>query len=216
MKQAHGWYLPDHEHHLVEHMAHPKNVREVVDGRVMYQARKQRSAYAHCTQFRTAVDIGGHCGLHSFYLASRFVTVHAFEPVAAHRECFAQNVVAPNVTLHACALGEADGSIAIHTSNGSSGDSWIDGEGDIPLRRLDDFDLQDVDYIKADCEGGELAALRGAEATLKRWHPCVMVEQKPGRAQKFGLKETEAVDYLRSLGAVLRKEISGDFILSWD
>jgi hypothetical protein len=51
---------------------------------------------------------------------------------------------------------------------------------------------------------------------LKRCKPCVMVEQKPGRAEKFGLARTEAVTYLQSLGAVLRKEMSGDYLLTWD
>ena len=123
---------------------------------------------------------------------------------------------APAIQLHAFALGERDGSIAMHTSAGSSGDSWVDGAGDIPLRRLDDLNLQDVDFIKLDCEGGELMALRGGEETLKRCRPCIIVEQKPGRAQKFGLKETEAVDYLRGLGAQLRGVMSGDYILTWD
>jgi len=142
-----------------------------------------------------------------------FKEVHAFEPVADHRACFEFN--APGVRLYPFALGEKDGTCSIHTSNGSSGDSWVDGDGDIQVRRLDDFDLN-PDFIKLDCEGYELFALRGGEKMLKRCHPCVIVEQKPGRAQKFGLKETEAVTYLRSLGAELRCVISGDFILSWE
>ena len=134
--------------------------------------------------------------------------------VAAHRECFEKNVHG-HYTLHPCALGENDGAIAIHTSNGSSGDSWVSGEGEIPLRRMDDLIDGPVDLIKLDCEGYELFALRGGERVLKENRPAVIVEQKPGRARKFGLKDTQAVDYLQSLGAKLRHEISGDFLLSW-
>jgi hypothetical protein len=105
--------------------------------------------------------------------------------------------------------------VAIHTADSSSGDSWVNGEGDIPLKRLDSFDLHDVDFIKLDCEGFEVFALRGGEETLKRCHPVVCVEQKPGRAQKFGLQETEAVTYLQSLGAKLLHKMSGDYILGW-
>ena len=39
--------------------------------------------------------------------------------------------------------------------------------------------------------------------------------QKPGKARKFGLGDTEAVDFLIGLGATLRDEIGGDYILSW-
>jgi len=213
MKQVGGVWLPEHETHLVAWM---KKMNQIVDGKLSYQLDKRNLALQYVKNWRTAVDVGGHCGLWSMDLAKRFEQLHAFEPVALHRACFEKNVTGANVNLYAMALGDKDGAISIHTSVGSSGDSYIDGAGDIPLRRLDDFDLQDVDFIKLDCEGGELPALRGGEQTLLRCHPCVIVEQKPGRAQKFGLPETGAVAYLQSLGAVLRTERSGDFILSWD
>lgn len=116
--------------------------------------------------------------------------------------------------LCGCALGEADGMVSIHTTQGQSGDSWVDGEGDIPLTTLDSFDLEGVDFIKLDCEGYELFALRGGEKMLKRDKPVVIVEQKPGRGAKFGLSDTAAVDYLIGLGYELKKVISGDYILA--
>lgn len=217
MIQHQGVYLPDGETHLTEWMT--KN-GEIVDGKGSYQIKKFREAMKWVKQFRTAVDVGAHCGMWSMQLAPRFRVLLAFEPVAAHRECFLMNAPAQSVGisvhLHACALGDHDGMVKIRTAPTSSGDSWVDGEGDIPMKRLDEFDLQDVDFIKLDCEGYELFALRGGEETLKRCHPCVIVEQKPGRAQKFGLEETQAVDYLRGLGAHLRAAISGDYVLSFD
>jgi FkbM family methyltransferase len=223
MKEFGGWQFPDHELHLIEWM---KKVNDLKDGRLRYQGKKQDAAMKLCKQFRTAVDVGAHVGLWSYYLERQFDHVEAFEPVSAHRECFLMNLAdserasadgaIPGFTLHACALGDHEGSISISTETGSSGNSFISGDGDIPLKRLDDFNLQDVDYIKLDAEGGELPALRGGEETIKRCRPCIIVEQKPGRAQKFGLPETGAVAYLQSLGAVLRQEISGDFLMSWD
>lgn len=222
MKQFGGWYFPDGEEHLITWM---NATNDIADGRQRYQGKKQIAALKWCKQFRAAIDVGGHVGLWSYYLANKFATVDAFEPVAAHRECFAVNVTSPNVNLHACALGEKDGWVSMKTAPTSSGDSFVSvhsmlaevsGPGDIPMKRLDEFDLQDVDFVKLDCEGYELFALRGGEETLKRCRPCVIVEQKPGRAPRFGLPETGAVAYLQSLGAVLRAEISGDFVLSFD
>lgn len=213
IKEWRGLWLPDHERHLIEWM---QKVGTVVDGKPAYQHTKLQKALGYVKQFRHAVDIGGHCGLWSMHLAKKFARVTAFEPVAVHRECFARNVPDGNVTLLGCALGEKQGSVSIHTAQTSSGDSWVSGDGDIPLNRLDDYELSDVDFIKADCEGYELYALRGGEQTLRRCRPCVIVEQKPGRAQKWGLKETEAVAYLESLGAKLRAVMSGDYVLTWD
>jgi FkbM family methyltransferase len=213
-----GVFLPDGETHLTQWM---DKVNIIVDGKPTYQYGKLEKALGYVRNWRTAVDVGAHCGLWSAHLVKRFRCVHAFEPVAAHRECFMANI--PNFEstnlyngLHSCALGEREGKVSIHTSETSSGDSWVSGKGDIPMRRLDELALQDVDFIKLDCEGYELFALRGAEETIKRCHPCVIVEQKPGRAQKFGLPETGAVDYLIGLGAKLRATLSGDFVLSWD
>jgi FkbM family methyltransferase len=194
---------------------------EVVNGKLTYQYHKYQAALKWVKQFRGAIDVGAHCGLWSMHLVRDFGYVFAFEPVELHRECFALNVptgdgVAPHV-LQAVALGQTSGSVSIHTADTSSGDSWVNGDGDIPLRMLDSYDLDyPIDFIKLDCEGYELFALRGGEVLLKVNRPCVLVEQKPGRAEKFGLPRTGAVDYLQSLGAKLRFEMSGDFCLSWD
>jgi hypothetical protein len=122
-------------------------------------------------------------------------------------------VQAKNVRLHGAALGEEPGNINIRTTQASSGDSWIDGPGDIPLRRLDDYGFDHVDFIKLDCEGSELPALKGSIETLKRCHPYIMVEQKPGHAQRFGLGEIEAVTWLEAIGYKIAKVMSGDYIM---
>ena len=234
MKNVGGVWLPDGETHLVDWM---RKKNQVVDGKLTYQWDKQQAAMRWVKRWGTAIDVGGHCGLWSMNLAKRFRNVFAYEPVLAHRECFLRNVdpgsweqralaegwgrggAKANVELFPYALGEHEGSVSIHTAPTSSGDSWVDGHGDIPMKRLDDEFLHRdgaVDFIKLDCEGYELLALLGADKLLRAAKPCVIVEQKPGRAQKFGLPERGAVDYLVGLGAKLRAEMSGDFILSWD
>jgi FkbM family methyltransferase len=191
-----------------------KTAGEIVDGKGTYQIKKLRAAVAQCTQKRVALDVGGHCGLWSMQLVKQFGHVHAFEPVAAHRACFVKNVTTDNVTLHAVALGAAPGSISMHTAPTSSGDSWVSGVGDIPMVVLDSFGFFNVDFIKIDVEGSELSVLRGGEDTIKRCKPIIIVEQKPGHAQRFGFGETAAVPYLISLGYRCVKELSGDFIMT--
>lgn len=213
MQKTGGVWLPAGEVHLVDWM---RKRNQVVDGKLTYQYHKLEAALGWVTHWRTAVDVGAHCGLWSLHLAKRFEQLHAMEPVAAHRECWHANMEGLGGRLYPCALGETEGSVSMESAPSSSGDTRVSGPGDIPLRRLDSYELHDVDFIKLDCEGYELFALRGGEETLKRCRPCVIVEQKPGRGQRFGLPETGAVAYLQSLGATFRKEIGGDFILSWD
>lgn len=212
MKKLHGWHFPDHEKHLPEWMEHPKN-KLVLNGRIAYQGQKQVAAIELCKERRTAVDVGGHIGLWSFNLANWFENVRAFEPVAEHRACFEANVPFDNVELHAIALGSEPGSVSMKTEDGSSGNTTVAGDGDIPMMTLDSIGLSYVDFIKIDCEGYEENVLRGAERTLERWKPVVIVEQKRDMATRFGLKVLGAVEFLTERGYRVAKEISGDYIM---
>lgn len=206
--------MPDGETHLVDWMTRNG---EVINGRGTYQIKKLRAALAHCRQFRTAVDVGAHVGLWTMRLLGEFRMVHAFEPVAAHRDCWQRNLAGMSaghdLFMHACALGDMTGSVRIETAPTSSGDSRVGGDGDIPLRTLDSFNLQDVDFIKLDCEGYEYFALRGGEQTIRRDLPTIIVEQKPGRGQRFGLREVQAVEWLQSLGYACVEKMSGDYVM---
>lgn len=216
LKLWNGWWLPAGETHLTAWMQ-KMNQRDA-QGRICYQKHKLDAALTLVKDFTRAIDVGAHCGLWSRHLAERFDSVEAFEPVALHRLAFRLNVGEAHVwRLHECALGAAGGMVSMKTDPASSGDTVVDGAGDIPMRRLDDVlcDVGSVDFIKLDCEGYELHALRGGEELLKRCRPVICVEQKPGKAQSFGLAQTGAVQYLESLGAKVRKEIGGDFLMSW-
>lgn len=215
IKKVVDWWFPTHEQHFIEWMQAPKN-KVVLNGRLSYQGRKQLATLKHCRGFHTAVDIGGHVGTWSWNLAHAFRQVHAFEPVTLHRECFVKNTEGKtNITLHCEALGDREGSVNIWTEQGSSGNSFVKGSGDIPMRTLDSFYLDDVDLIKVDCEGFEEKVLRGAENTIRRCKPTIIVEQKRDMACKFGLDRLGAVMYLQGLGLgyAVAMEYSGDYIM---
>jgi FkbM family methyltransferase len=214
MIQFDKWMLPPGEEHLQGWML---KVNKRVEGRLTYQYHKYEAALQFCKTRDVCIDAGAHVGLMSYWMARDFAQLVAFEPVAIHRECWQVNMKnrSGNVQLHDCALGERPAQISIHTEPTSSGDSRVGGPGAIPMKRLDDFDLQDVSFIKIDTEGFETFVIRGAEQTIRRCKPCLMVEQKPGHAQRFGVGEKDAIPLLESWGAKVRKIMSGDYILSW-
>lgn len=216
MLEHQGIWLPDGERHLQEWM---DRSGEIIDGRGSYQIRKLREALKWVRSWRAAVDCGSHVGFWSMHLVGRFGFVHAFEPMAEHRACFVRNVPleAGQGRLYDIALGAAPALVSLTTPPGSSGGTHISGPGDIEVRTLDSFGLQDVDFLKIDVEGAELAVVEGARATLLRCKPCVIVEQKQHIMQaNFGTTGTPAVDFLKKLGAVERVVLSGDHVLSWD
>jgi FkbM family methyltransferase len=220
MFQHQGVWLPDGEKHFPEWMT--KN-GEIVDGKGTYQIKKLRAALEHCKDFRVAVDVGGHVGLWAMQLVKSFDFVHVFEPVAVFRNCLHENMADVRFDCYKCypfALGETTGLVAMkipELAGGlDTGGTHVGGDGDIEMRPLDEFGFQCVDFLKIDVEGGELGVVRGAEDTIRRNRPTMIVEQKPHKlGPNFGLQGTPAVDLLVSWGATLRKAMGGDFIMSW-
>lgn len=214
MKFDLGWWWPDHEQHMIAWARSPKN-RIQLNGRWTYQGRKQIATLKHCRNHRVAIDVGAHVGLWAYNLAHEFAAVVAFEPVAEHRACFERNMVgvSQHVHLHPCALGATEGKVSMWSEKGSSGNTQVRGTGDIPMHRLDSFDLQGVDLIKVDCEGYEENVLIGGLETIQRCKPTIIVEQKRDMAARFDLELQGAVKFLKHLGYKVAEEISGDFIM---
>lgn len=211
-----GWRMPVYEKHLPEWMRAANDRRH---GRLCYQAAKYDMVMQHVKNKRVAVDVGGHIGLWSFLMAHDFGHVVAFEPMPLHATLWHENMAfADNAVLHECALGSHDGRVELKTYTAdSSGDTRISNEeGNTPMRTLDAYELQAVDLMKLDCEGYEFNVLLGAQETLLRCKPTVIVEQKRDHSMHFGIPALEAVHYLESLGAKHRCDKAGDYVLSWD
>jgi FkbM family methyltransferase len=215
---------------------------ELVDGRGTYQLKKWHACLPWIKNWRTAVDVGAHVGFWSMQMAKRFKNVFAYEPMREYRDCFLRNVDPEdwearaivegwgcggrdcNVELFPYALGAGRGRVkmVVPRLDGGldTGGTHVGTEGEeVELRRLDDEFLHvpdAVDFIKIDCEGYEAEVVRGAEGLIRAARPCVIVEQKQHKmAANYGTSGTPAVDLLREMGAVLRHEIGGDYILSW-
>lgn len=217
------WVLPEGETHLQQWMTRMQQRRA---GRLCYQLHKYNAALDYCPMpRRTAVDCGAHVGLWSYWMAQDFAELHAFEPHPEHRLCWGVNMMGhrANTHLYAVALGAENGAVALATGPSSSGDTYVvpkerlNGSSvlPIPLMRLDDYPLREVDFLKIDCEGGEFGVVQGGLETIRRWHPVIIVEQKPGHGAKYGISDTAARELLITEGYVLRQTISGDDILTW-
>lgn len=211
-----GVWLPDGEQHLVEWMA-KRNQR--VRGVLTYQYSKLERALSLTHGRDCAIDVGAHCGLWSMHLGHEFGAVHAFEPVKDHVDCLMRNCSGlMNIHIHEHALGEKPGYVAMHTDATSSGDTYPlpGGEGNIRVMAYDDLAIGcKPNLVKLDCEGYELFALRGMRKMLESCKPVVVVEQKPGKATKYGLNDTDAIPFLESLGANVVAVQSGDYFCAW-
>lgn len=213
LRYMNGVWIPATDAHMEDMLRNAP----MVNGRATYQFSKLQESLSRVKQWRVAVDAGAHVGLWTRFLALNFQTVHAFEPLELHRACFARNVPDKNVILYPSALGEEEREVMLMEPD-CLASSRVSSIGTLPAKMypLDHFTFSDVDYFKVDCVGYELKVLKGAEDTLRRCRPCVVVEQKPGYAEAHGLQTGEAIRFLESLGAKHRKNLSGVHILNWE
>lgn len=233
MKQHEGVWLPDGEDHFCDMMSPgAKRFQRDQFGRGCYQKHKLDAAMEYVTGFRRAIDIGTHVGLWSMHLEYLFDAVECFEPVSTFSDILPHNMRTDKWALHRVALGNEDGEVSIKVPRHQTGASHIDTgsnhprpkydatgdfdlHADIPLRTLDSFGFDDVDFIKIDVEGFERFVIEGAEQTIKAHRPVLVVEQK-GNDVAFGDMPGAAVGVLKSWGArELRPAIAGDYIMGW-
>jgi FkbM family methyltransferase len=148
------------------------------------------------------VDVGAYHGLYTGVLAravGKHGHVHAFEPNPRHWERLALLARAyGNITVHPLALSETAGRAALRIPivGGRELDSLASLSGAltgeqttavaVPVSRLDDVLPSDrsISFLKCDVEGHEAAVLFGAQQTLARGQPSLLIEieerHKPG------------------------------------
>jgi len=216
MNEHYGWYFPDFETHF------PKMLKKSVDKGLPpeYQIAVRHRSIELCSRRGTALDIGANVGLWGRDLVDNFAKVVAFEPVAVFRECLEKNVTGDNFFISPLALGDHDTVATMIITEGNSGHSHLDpntlGTGDVLVVKLDNLNIENIDYIKIDCEGYEYRVLQGAEQTVKRWRPIIVVEQKPHDAYSKDYGQFAAIALLESWGMIKLDQIRDDWIMGWN
>ncbi len=139
----------------------------------------------HVRPGSVALDVGAHIGTHTLTM-SRLVgpsgRVYAFEPVQKTYRELRRNLElngVTNVVPLRYAIGKGAASVIemnpIHP--GEEGGTSVGHGGDrVELRSLDSFGFEQVSLIKIDVEGFELPVLDGAEETIRRNRPVLVVE----------------------------------------
>ena len=128
------------------------------------------------------IDVGAHIGsviaavLHLHH--DRSIRVTAIEAVPAKARALQRKF--PEVTVHACAVGSSGGEVSFFVNSELSGYSSLarqTGAVEIKttMRRLDDL-VDTADVVKIDVEGAELGVIQGAEQTIMKFRPRLVIE----------------------------------------
>ena len=168
--------------------------------------------------FKTVVDIGANIGQTAleFHEALPEAAIHSFEPVTASYRAGQQNTAMyPAITWHHLALGNTNGRIVFYSSgvsqtnkitNTAAPSSQQEGErNEVEVIRFDDFcaadRLEQIDLLKTDTEGHDLAVLEGAaEALARRRISYILCEVGFARADKNHSYFPAVAEYLEQFG----------------
>lgn len=156
-----------------------------------------RDALSRVAVGRAPVVVDGGCNkgdtIAEFLEACPTATVIGFEPIPAmHQRCQRRFAGRPGVTLHQMALGAEEGRSELRVTRNLVSSSLLDpsrfnqsvhgqamevvSRESVRVVALDGFVAQGIDVLKLDLQGGELAALRGAERHLRESLAAVVVE----------------------------------------
>lgn len=175
--------------------------------RLTHRLERELPFLAHVLKApRTCVDVGANYGMYTCVLAKMARRVEAFEPIpacaAALRAYFGSTV-----QVHRVALSSRSGHVTLFTPvrggvvNFESTGLGVASPDAIPVevetRRLDEFELIDVSFVKIDVEGHELEVLEGGQHTIARDRPILLVEIEQRHS---GRPVADVIAHIETLG----------------
>ena len=163
-----------------------------------------------------AIDGGAHVGTWSAVMAGYFDRVIAFEPTPETFGMLTENMADfPNVECRNVALMDRHGRISMERPEYSiklqkafgkkvndelvSRYAQWSGNAVTEAITIDSLQLSTCGLIKLDLEGAEFLALKGAEQTIARLRPVLVIEVKR-HSHRYGIKRYAVHDLMVNLG----------------
>lgn len=165
MRKVDGIWWPDADE--VAHKVIPVNLARALPG-VLH----------HLTRRGLAIQAGGNVGLYPVALSRYFERVVTFEPDGENFECLVLNTTgAGNIITYRAALGAERSRASIDARGDNAGAHRVKaGDGPLAVFTIDDFSLA-PDLIWLSVNGMHRAVLAGAEQTVQRSSPVVIVSE---------------------------------------
>jgi FkbM family methyltransferase len=155
-------------------------------GKLDYELIYLRSEVKGCYR---AIDIGANIGIYSYSFSKYCKKVDSFEPVSEITRMLKQyaeqskNIKIYNVGLSNKSSREnihipyVDGTNIPNIGLASLNDFGVECKKiEIEICKLDDYSFVDVGIIKIDVEGHEYQVLEGAEKTIRKYKPFILIE----------------------------------------
>jgi len=185
---------------------------------LLYQKDNLDRALTLVKDWTLAIDGGANYGLMSYHMNSRFDQVLAFEIDDQLRTCLADNMktfACSKVRIEPYGLGDREKSVDLVKTQKSFGNfvNPATESGKFAVRSIDSYELDTVGFIKLDCEGYEPFIIQGAEHTIKRSWPVILMERKV-LVNKFNFGTHATEHLLRTWGYNKVIDLGKDIILA--
>ncbi len=163
-----------------------------------------------------AIDVGANRGIVARAMLKAVGssgTVHAFEPnprLVSHLQRI------PGLRIHPIALGKAPARLQLFIPEKNDTISSLSYDAvassataeelrhvakvDVEVKTLDSMNMDPVRLIKVDAQGAELDVLLGAEKTVHRCRPVILVEVWSDGLKNFGATGGDVMSWLKKMG----------------
>lgn len=176
IKLANGWHVPEGDTKMTRHLE-----KDTALNKAGYEEKQRNTILKHIPTKNTFVDIGANVGVWSITLAQHFDTVYSYEPSVRNRECLEKNVQGKTI-VRDVALSNFNGESNFHDEIKNCGNSKLWNEGDqpglytVPVKKLDDENIENCSLIKMDVQGYEWQVIQGAEKLIETQNPWIAFE----------------------------------------
>jgi FkbM family methyltransferase len=156
-----------------------------------YQIRNWEFAKTLCNPNGVALDIGASIGMNAVNYSTYFDSVEAFEPDPDVYNCMLETLAANNidnvVTHPIAASNRSETNILVKFPRATFANTLKPAayvgrtrpQLSIRCEPIDDYEFENVRFIKIDVEGWEMSVVEGCENTILRCDPVVQIEIKP-------------------------------------
>lgn len=219
MKKLGDWYIPDIDKSEKLKMV-STNVFQCEEGLL--------SAFKFIKSFNNAIDVGSWIGDSTVIIANKFKNVKVFEPNPIVLDCCKENLKVRNIKncdFFAIGLSNITGSQQL-INKAKTFSGWIstvnlsDKETQkaitVNTSKLDDFNFEDIDFIKIDVDSHEGFLIEGSTNFFKTNNPVIMIESKIRDQQKYQNKNMpDPLTLLKNFGySIKEKHSKADYILT--
>jgi FkbM family methyltransferase len=173
-----------------------------------FESQSLRAMHRYVGPGKTLLDVGANIGLFSVEAIMAGADAISIEAAPKHVEVLRKSGL-PNI-IH-CAASDCDGQTTLSLPDGANEGMYTIGNVcgteafTVPTRRIDEVvGGRHIDFIKMDIEGAEYKALLGAEKTIGRCHPPILIELNERALQACGSNPAQVKSLLNYHGYVGR------------